>query len=232
METINSIILVCLFLYVAINIIAFKNQKNEFIDLINSVKFQDKTIQEIHNKFSSLQEKINSQKIYLATEIDDVRSSIDTMDKNNKTLFKKVTDNQTTLSQNQDLLNENAFRLDIKLELIEDLKIKMANLTKRFAPMLGVQTSAYEELKQKYDILMGQKSHIHLQRQIDVLVQERNNLKEALEKKKSKENKVEKEIIENKEEPKKKVGRPKISKKVFVSEKSKKQSGRPKQPKF
>ena len=89
---------------------------------------------------------------------------------------KKITSNQTELSQNQNLLNHQFNNTLNKLEKLELVMKPIANAKE----LLYAQNSAYNELKKKHDILMGQKADKHLQEQIKAISKDRNNLQEEV----------------------------------------------------
>lgn len=100
--------------------------------------------------------------------------------------------------------------MDAELQVIEKQYVFLRN---KMNPILDSNSVAYSDLQKKYDKLVAQKSHIHLQKQLDVVSAERNGLRDILNKQKDKQDKIETERVNQLQKQKaeaeaKKKGRP------------------------
>lgn len=167
----------------------------------------DYLIFKIEAEFLAIESLIKKESISIRNEIDVAK--------------KKITSNQTDMSKNQNVLNNqfnHAFR---KLDRLEEIIQPITNAKE----ILNAQNNAYNKLKKEYDILMGKKGDNHLEQQLKAVSQNRNTLQEEVhdlrKKLKALENNAEVKIKNpiKKDNPKnikvkekKKVGRP--SKKI------------------
>lgn len=190
----ETAILIYLIFFSIMVIVFFNNVHKRFNQLA-----QLNEIEEVIKKYENNDaDKILSEVSGVKTKITQCVNSIQSVNNNSKSISdiaQKITFNQTDISENQNIINNKLFAVIGRLELIEKI-IKPLNVK----DIVDIKNTAYKDLKSKYDVLMGQKSHIHLQRQIDVLAQERKDLQYSITKikgsfKKSSEEKN--KIIEN-----------------------------------
>ena len=187
--------------------------KEQIISQINiGLDIQTKARGEIQDNYFEHKEHLDNLEIELK-KLHSINSHFeDTQRKSVKSIQEKISKNhsevilnQGILSDNQIKQNQDLLRLGNKIECEFDIIEKQyVFLRNKMNPILDANSIAYSDLQKKYDILFAQKSHIHLQKQLDVVSAERNQLRAELNKHKEKKDKIETERFNQLEKEKEK----------------------------
>lgn len=194
MEVINFIVLGILIVEQFVIAKKIHYIKNEIDDVVSNQQNTKMQISEIDSLSRGMIWDVEKNKKSIIDEVDDLRNLFDTIEKSQKALStsnKKIMEGQEIITENQQTLNLELIRIEDKLDSeFSVIDRQYCYLRNKMNPILDSNSVAYADLQKKYDILSAQKSHIHLQKQLEVVSAERNQLREELNKRKEIKDKI------------------------------------------